>query len=63
MRTGEHFDELEHELECIKWHIIGSSETRLPGEKTTTLYLRHLLYQKNSAVNNHLGGVGFFCEQ
>lgn len=59
MRTDDHLEELEEELRNIKWDIIGLCETRLPGEKRTTLKSGHTLYQNNSESNYSQGGVAF----
>lgn len=51
-------EELEQELEVIKWDIIGICEKRLKGEKTI-LKARHLLYEINFRFNHGIGGVDF----
>lgn len=63
MRTQEHLDELEQELNNIKWDILGLCETRLPGEKCTTLKSGHTLFQKNSEENSHIGGVALLINK
>ncbi|KAK4873278.1 hypothetical protein RN001_015307 [Aquatica leii] len=63
LRTEEHLEELERKLQHIKWDIIGVSETRLLGENKTSLISGHILYQKNSDVNHHIGGVGFMVNK
>ncbi|XP_070152510.1 craniofacial development protein 2-like [Polyergus mexicanus] len=57
MRSEEHLTNLEKELQNIKWDILGISETRLSGEAVTILKLGHLLFQRNSNENAHIGGV------
>lgn len=63
MRTEEHLEELDKEINSIKWYIIELSKMRLPGEKTTILKSGHSLYQKNIDTNHHLGGVRFLVNR
>lgn len=35
MRTDENLEELQHELETIKWDIVNLCETRLKPEQST----------------------------
>lgn len=65
MRKNEHLDGLEKELNTIKWDILGICETRLPGEKCTTLNSGHILYQKNAEENenDHVGGVAILINK
>lgn len=63
MRTEDHLEELEQELEAIKWDIIGLCETRLQGEKKTTLKSGHTLYQNNTNENYSQGGVAFMVNR
>ncbi|XP_070151975.1 craniofacial development protein 2-like [Polyergus mexicanus] len=61
MRLEEHLSMLEEELNKIKWDVIGL--TRLKGETVTTLESGHVLFQKNSDVNAHVGGVALLQVQ
>jgi len=61
MNTEARLEELVHELEMVKWDIIGLSETHLPGERITTLESGHILYQKNR--NHQMGGVGLLVNK
>lgn len=63
MSTPEILVKLEEELEHIKWDILGLCETRLPGEKTTTLKSGHILYQNNSIQPRGQGGVAFLINK
>lgn len=63
MRTENHLEELEQELEAIKWDIIGICETRLKGEKKTTLKSGHVLYENNSEINQGIGGVALIVNR
>lgn len=63
MRLDEHLSGLEHELQNIKWDVIGISETRLSGEAVTILKSGHLLFQKNSDTNSHIGGVALLVHK
>lgn len=65
MRNAEHLEQLEKALSNIKWHILGLSETRLPGEKYTTLQSKHTLYQYNNEANskNGQGGVAILIHK
>lgn len=46
--TEEHLQQLQRELENIKWDIIGLCEENLSGEKITSLKAGQILYQNNS---------------
>ncbi|XP_030753938.1 craniofacial development protein 2-like [Sitophilus oryzae] len=59
MRTNDHLEELEQELSNINWDIVGLCETRLQGEKMTTLNSGHDMFQNNSETNHSQGGVAF----
>lgn len=63
MSTPESLVKLEKELEYIKWDVLGLCETRLPGEKTTTLKSGHMLYQSNSIGPKGQGGVAFLVNR
>lgn len=51
MRLYENQEGLEQELEHIKWFIIGISETRLQGQKFTTLKSNPLTPVWSGTVN------------
>lgn len=59
MRTNDHLEEFEQELGNINWDIVGLCETRLQGEKMTTLNSGHDLFQNNSETNHSQAGVAF----
>lgn len=63
MRLDEHLEELEHELQLIKWSVLGICETRLMGEAGTVLKSGHMLYQNNSINNTHNGGVAIMVHK
>ncbi|XP_029166729.1 craniofacial development protein 2-like [Nylanderia fulva] len=63
MRLDEHLEELEHELQLIKWSVLGICETRLMGEVGTVLKSGHMLYQNNSINNTHNGGVAIMVHK
>lgn len=63
MRLEEHLNGLEHELQNIKWDVIGISETRMSGEAVTILKSGHLLFQKNSDTNSHTGGTALLVHK
>jgi len=63
MRSEEHQMNLEEELRNIKWDILGISETRLSGEAVTILKSGHLLFQRNSNENAHIGGVALMIHK
>ncbi|XP_071635060.1 craniofacial development protein 2-like [Temnothorax longispinosus] len=63
MRSEEHLINLEKELQNIKWDVLGISEMRLSGEAVTILKSGHLLFQRNSNENSHIGGVAFMIHK
>lgn len=63
LRTREHLEEFEEELSHIKWDIIGVCETRLPGERCTTLQTGHTLYQNNAEERDYIGGVAIIINK
>lgn len=63
MSNQEALFKLENELENIKWDVLGICETRLPGEKTTTLKSGHILYQKNHIEPKGQGGVAILVNK
>ncbi|KAL3287171.1 hypothetical protein HHI36_001650 [Cryptolaemus montrouzieri] len=63
LKSEDRLVELEEELQHIKWDILGLCETRLPGEKCTTLKSGHLMYQRNTENNAHVGGVAILVNK
>lgn len=63
MRSEEHLTNLEQELQNIKWNVLGISETRLSGEAANILKSGHLLFQRNSNENAHIGGVALMIHK
>lgn len=53
----------EQELNHIKWDVVGICETRLPGEENIVLRSGHILYQQNSDIHHHIGGVAFIINK
>lgn len=63
MRSEKYLTNLKKELQNIKWDILMISETRLSGEAVTILKSGHLLFQKNSNKNAHIGGVALMIHK
>lgn len=57
LKSPERLIRLEEKLSEVKWDILGLCETRLAGEKCTTLESGHVMYQNNKENNTHTGGV------
>lgn len=62
LSTAERQEELEKELEKIKWDIVGLSEVRNRGEELTELPSGHMMYARANHQQN-IGGVGFLINK
>lgn len=63
MQKEEHLEELESDIDSIKWGIIGLSETCQSKEKAATLKSGRILYQTNDDINYHVEVLGFLVNQ
>lgn len=62
LREDNRIDELEHELQNIKWDIIGLSETKRKGEAWIVLESGNVLLYKGNE-NESVNGVGFIVRK
>lgn len=61
LATRDRLEYLKYELDKMKWHILGLSEVRRPGEEEILLNNGHVLYWKGNDTQHH--GVGFIVHK
>ena len=60
--TDEKLKELEHEIDNIKWNIVGLGEVRRKDERKIQLNSGNILFWKGS-TNKNDAGVGFLINK
>lgn len=63
LSSRQKMQEMEEELEKIKWDVVGVSEVRKPGEECLKLQSGHTFFYRGSDSQKLMHGVGLFINK